>query len=52
MFSMRLLSLATLVSLAYGHSQIINAQGIAGSPASVGFLGTHHPHLHSLTKKD
>lgn len=40
MFSMRLLSLATLVSLAYGHSQIINAQGIAGSPASVGFLGT------------
>lgn len=32
-----LLSLAALASLVHGHSQIINAQGIAGSPASVGF---------------
>lgn len=35
----RVLLSAAFASLAYGHSQILNAQGESGSPASVGFLG-------------
>lgn len=43
MFSIRLLSLAALASTVYGHSQILAAQGIAGSPSSTGFLGKKNP---------
>jgi hypothetical protein len=35
----RALLTAAFASLAYGHSQILNAQGDPNSPASVGFLG-------------
>ncbi|KAI3395086.1 hypothetical protein diail_1765 [Diaporthe ilicicola] len=34
----RVLLTAAFAALARGHSQILNAQGVAGSPASVGFL--------------
>ncbi|KUI59668.1 hypothetical protein VP1G_06903 [Cytospora mali] len=36
-FSVRVLLMTAFVSLVHGHAQILNAQGEAGSPASVGF---------------
>lgn len=47
--STKLLSLATLISLVYGHAQILNVQGEAGSPASVGFQGKTAPRLTAAT---
>lgn len=48
----RVLLSAAFASLAYGHSQILNAQGEAGSPASVGFLGMKITIKGYRTRKD
>jgi hypothetical protein len=40
--SAKVLLMTAFVSLVNGHAQILNVQGIAGSPASVGFQGKLH----------
>lgn len=43
MFSKSLLCSAALLALANAHGVILAAQGVAGSPASVGFQGEIMP---------
>lgn len=45
-------SVVALVSLANAHGVILGAQGIAGSPSSVGFQGESYSEMHLNTFSD